>query len=55
MAKNSHNGTNLIAKHYTIFLGEEILGFFKVPTVKTHLGGPGAEDSSPLTWSESCG
>jgi len=25
MAKNFHNGTNIIAKHYTIFLGEEIL------------------------------
>jgi len=37
MAKNVHNGTNIIAKHYTIFLGEEILEFFTVPTVKTHL------------------
>jgi len=26
MAKNFHNGTNIIAKHDTIFLGEEILG-----------------------------
>jgi len=37
MAKNFHNGTNIIAKHYTIFLGEEILEFFMVPTVQTHL------------------
>jgi len=37
MAKNFHNGTNIIAKHYTIFLGEEILEFFLAPMVKTHL------------------
>ena len=37
MAKNFHNGTNVIAKHYTIFLGEEVLEFFMAPTVKTHL------------------
>jgi len=37
MAKNFHNRTNIIAKHHTIFLGEEILEFFTVPTVKTHL------------------
>jgi len=37
MAKNFHNGTNITAKHYTIFLGEEILEFFMDPTVKTHL------------------
>jgi len=37
MAKNFHNGTNISAKHYTIFLGEEFLEFFMVPTVKTHL------------------
>jgi len=37
MAKNLQNGTNNIAKHDTIFLGEEILEFFMVPTVKTHL------------------
>jgi len=36
MAKNFHNGTNTITKHYTIFLGEEILEFFMAPTVKTH-------------------
>jgi hypothetical protein len=35
MAKNFHNGTN-IAKHETIFQGEEILEFFMTPTVKTH-------------------
>jgi len=34
MDKNFHNGTNVIEKHYTIFLGEEILEFFMVPTVK---------------------
>jgi len=34
MAKNFHNGANIIAKHYTIFLGEEILEFFTTPTVK---------------------
>jgi hypothetical protein len=37
MAKNFHNGTNVIAKHDTIFLREEILEFFMAPTVKTHL------------------
>jgi len=37
MAKNFHNRKNIIAKHYTIFLGEEILEFFMVPTVKTCL------------------
>jgi hypothetical protein len=37
MAKNFINGTNIIAKHDTIFQGEEILEFFMAPTVKTHL------------------
>jgi len=37
MAKNFHNGTNIIAKHYTIFLGEDILEFLMAPMVKTHL------------------
>jgi len=37
MAKKFHNGTNIIAKQYTIFLGEEILEFFTAPTVNTHL------------------
>ena len=37
MAKNLHNGTNIIEKHDTIFLGEEILEFVMAPTVKTHL------------------
>jgi hypothetical protein len=37
MAKNFHNRTNIIAKHNTIFQGEEILEFFMVPTVTTHL------------------
>jgi len=37
MAKNFHNGKNIIAKHYTIFLGEEILELFMAPMVKTQL------------------
>jgi hypothetical protein len=37
MAKYFHNGTNIIAKHDTIFLGKKILEFFMVPPVKTHL------------------
>jgi len=37
MAKNFHNGTNIIAKHDTIFLGEEILELFMAPSVKIHL------------------
>jgi len=37
MAKNFHNGTNIVAKHDTIFLGEEILEFVMAPAVKTHL------------------
>ena len=37
MAKNFHNGTNIIAKHDTIFLGEEKPEFFMAPTVKTQL------------------
>jgi len=32
MAKNFHNGTDIIAKQDTIFLGEEILEFFMAPT-----------------------
>jgi hypothetical protein len=35
MAKNFHNGTNVNAKHDTIFLIEEILEFFTVPTINT--------------------
>jgi hypothetical protein len=34
MAKNFHNGTNIFAKHDTIFLGEEILEFFMASTGK---------------------
>jgi len=34
MTKNFHNGTNIIAKRYTIFLGGEILEFFMATTVK---------------------
>ena len=37
MAKNFHNGTNIIARQDTIFLREEILEFFVVPTVKQTL------------------
>jgi hypothetical protein len=37
MAKNFHNETNIIEKHDTIFLGEEILEFFIAPMVKTRL------------------
>jgi len=37
MAKNFHNGSNIIAKHDTIFQGEDILEFFMAPTVKAHL------------------
>jgi hypothetical protein len=36
-AKNLHNGTNIIAKRYTIFLGKEILEFFMAPRVKPHV------------------
>jgi len=34
MAKKFHNGTNIIAKHYTISLGEEILELFITSTLK---------------------
>jgi hypothetical protein len=37
MAKNFHNGTTIIEKQDTIFLGEEILEFFMATMVKTHL------------------
>jgi len=37
MAKYFHNGTNIIVKQDTIFLGVEILEFFMAPTGKTHL------------------
>jgi len=37
MAKNFHNGTNIIANHNTIFLGEEILQILMPPTAKTNL------------------
>jgi len=37
MAKIFHNGTNISAKDYTIFLGDEILEFIMAPTVKTRL------------------
>jgi len=50
MAKNFHNnGTNIIAKDDTVFLGEEILEFFVAPTVKTHLSV--LPQRIPLTWS----
>jgi len=37
LTKKFHNGTNIIAKHDTVFLGEEILEFLMAPKVKTHL------------------
>jgi hypothetical protein len=37
MSKNFRNGTNVIAKQDTIFLGEETIDFFIAPTGKTHL------------------
>jgi hypothetical protein len=37
MAKNFHSGTNIIAKHDTIFQGEEIFEFLMALTVKTHI------------------
>jgi hypothetical protein len=36
MVKNFNNGTNIVAKQDTNFLGEEILEFSIAPTVKTH-------------------
>jgi hypothetical protein len=36
MVKNFYNGTDIVAKQDTIFLGEEILEFFMAPTGKTH-------------------
>jgi len=48
MDKNFHNGTNIIAKHDTIFMREEILEFLMVPTVKTHLSV--VAQKIPLTW-----
>ena len=49
MAKNFHNGTNTIAKHDTIFPGEEILEFFMATMVKTHF--IVLAQKIPLTWS----
>jgi len=37
MTKNFHYGISIIAKHDTIFQGEEILEFFISPMVRTHL------------------
>jgi len=34
MAKNLNNGTNIIEKYDTIFLGEEVLEFFTALMVK---------------------
>jgi len=36
MAKYFHDGTNIIAKHDTIFQGEEFLEFFMAHMVKTN-------------------
>jgi hypothetical protein len=53
MAKYYHNGTNIIAKHDTIFQGEEILEFLMAPKKKKKPPYcPGAEDSNLLTWSQ---
>jgi hypothetical protein len=49
MAKNFHNGTNIIAKHDTIFHGEEILELFMAPMLKAHLSV--LAQKIPLTWS----
>ena len=38
VARNFHNGTNIIAKYNTVFMGEEIFEIFVALTVKTHLG-----------------
>jgi len=46
MDKNFHNGTNIIAKHYAILLGEEIFEFFMAPMVKTHLSVLGQKNSA---------
>jgi hypothetical protein len=48
VAKDFHTGTNIITKHDTIFLGEEILKFFMGPTVETHLNV--LAQKIPLTW-----
>jgi len=37
MAKNFHNGTNIIEKLDNFFLGEDILEFLMAPTVKRTL------------------
>jgi hypothetical protein len=37
MAKNFHNGTNIIVKQYIIFLGENIFELFIALAIKTHL------------------
>jgi len=37
LPKNFHNGTNIFAKHDTIFQGEEFLEFFMAPAIKIHL------------------
>jgi len=37
MARKCHNGTNIIPKQDTNFLGEAILEFFMTPTVKTYI------------------
>jgi hypothetical protein len=54
MAKNLHNGTNIIAKHDTIFHGEEIHEIFMVPMVKTQFNVLAQKIPAPLTWSEMC-
>jgi hypothetical protein len=50
VAKNFHNGTNIIAKQDTIFLGEKILEIIMAAMGKTQLSLLGV-DSSALSWS----
>jgi hypothetical protein len=49
MVKNFRNGTHIIAKQDTIFLGEEIIEFLMAPKVKTHFSV--LAQKIHLTWS----
>ena len=49
MTKNFHNGTKIIAKHDTLFQGEEICFYYGTHGKNTPKC-RGAEDFSPLTW-----
>jgi hypothetical protein len=48
MAKNFQNKTNIITKHDSTFLGDEILELFMASTVKTHFSA--LAQKIPLTW-----